>query len=69
MPNVVATINIPVTLWEKSKHYRLNRSEIARNAIALEIDRIENKEAQMIATAAKHDATTRLQHSPKEGAL
>ena len=66
MPSVVASINLPVELWEKSKQYRINRSAIARNAIALEIDRIENK-AQMIATAAKHDATTGL-HSSLEGA-
>ena len=70
MPSVVASINLPVKLWEKSKEYGINRSAIARNAIALEIDRIENVEkAQMIATAAKHDATTGPQHSSKEGAL
>jgi len=44
MPNVVATINLPVEIWEKSKKYRLNRSAIARTAIALEIDRIEKEE-------------------------
>ena len=44
MPNVVATINIPVEMWEKSKKYRINRSAIARTAIALEIDRIEKEE-------------------------
>lgn len=69
MVSVTASINLPVEIWQKSKDYRLNRSAIARNAIALEIDRIENVEkAQMIATAAKHDAITGLHHSSKEGA-
>jgi hypothetical protein len=53
MPNVVASINLPVSLWEKCQRYKLNRSAIARTAIALEIDRIENKEAQMTAQAEK----------------
>jgi len=67
MPCVTASINLPVELWEKSKRYKLNRSAISRNAIALEIDRIENK-AQVTATAAKHDTITGLHHSSKEGA-
>jgi post-segregation antitoxin (ccd killing protein) len=67
MPSVVASINLPVELWEKSKRYKLNRSAIARTAITLEIDRIENEEkAQMIAPTAKKTRSPDCTHSIQE---
>ncbi len=40
---VTVSINIPVEMWEKSRQYHINRSEISRGAIGKEIARIEKE--------------------------
>lgn len=43
MPTITASIGIPVEMWQKCQLYQINRSAIARDAIAKEIERIEKE--------------------------
>jgi len=40
---VTASVNLPYALWEKSHRYKINRSAVARQAIAKECERIEKE--------------------------
>jgi len=40
-PYIAATMSLTYSQWEKSKKYMINRSEICREAIQKEIERIE----------------------------
>jgi post-segregation antitoxin (ccd killing protein) len=43
MPTITASIGIPLEMWEKCRRYKINRSAIARDAIAKEIENIESE--------------------------
>lgn len=47
MVSVSTTFSLPFDLWEKSKRYRLNRSEIARKAIAQAVQEIEQEKGEV----------------------
>lgn len=44
MPVVTASIGLPIEMWEACRRYKINRSAVARDAIAKEIEKIEARD-------------------------
>ena len=55
MPSVAVSISLPLSVWERTRELKINRSAIARRAIEAELERVE-KEAE--AEASKRTAST-----------
>jgi post-segregation antitoxin (ccd killing protein) len=53
MPTIACSVGLTPELWEKSRRYKINRSAVARKAIAEEVMRIEKETG---ATLAKESA-------------
>jgi len=43
MPTICTSISLPYDVWDDSRKYRLNRSQIAKQAISNEIARIKSE--------------------------
>lgn len=55
MVSIAVSISLPLTVWERTRELKINRSAIARRAIEAELNRIENNAG---AIAAKQTTPT-----------